>query len=154
MTGVGELRPQDPGYRETVRASFARQGIMATIGARLGDVGPGACDIHLDHRGGLTQQDGYFHGGVICTIGDSAAGYAAMTLSPPGGRVLTVEYKFNFMAPGDGERLVARGRVIRAGRTLAVCESDVFVVKGGVETRCAASLQTVFYLNPEPPGGG
>lgn len=149
-----EFRPQDPDYREAVRASFAKQGIMKTIGARMGEVGPGTCDILLDYRCGLSQQDGYFHGGVICTIGDSAAGYAAMTLSPPGGRVLSVEYKFNFMAPADGERLIARGRVIRAGRTLVVCKSDVFVIKDGVEIQCAASLQTIINFGSEPAAGG
>jgi uncharacterized protein (TIGR00369 family) len=144
---VADFEPRNPDYAEDVRQSFARQGVMATIGARLGDIRPGYCEVHLPFDDGLTQQDGYFHGGMICAIGDSAAGYAAMTLALPDSRVLTVEYKFNFMAPADGERLVARGRVIKAGRALAVCESDVFVFKGRAETRCAASLQTLIYID-------
>ena len=144
-----DFAPKNPDYADAVKESFAGQAIMATIGARLGEVRPGYCEIHLPHHDGLTQGDGYIDGGMICAIGDSAGGYAAMTLAPPGGRVLTVEHKFNFMAPGDGEHLVARARVIKAGRTLAVCEGDVFVHKGGVETRCAASQQTVIYVLPE-----
>ena len=147
---MADFELRNPDYAEDVRQSFARQGVMATIGARLGDIRPGNCEVPLPFDDGLTQQDGYFHGGMICAIGDSAAGYAAMTLASPGSRVLTVEYKFNFMAPGDGERLVARGRVIKAGRTLAVCESDVFVFKGLAETRCAASLQTLIYIDTPP----
>ena len=148
---MADFEPRNPDYAEAVRQSFARQGVMATIGARLGGIRPGYCEVHLPFDDGLTQQDGYFHGAMICAIGDSAAGYAAFTLAPPDVRVLTVEYKFNFIAPGDGERLVARGQVIKAGRSLAVCESDVFVFTGRAETRCAASLQTLIYID-SPPG--
>ena len=144
---MANFEPRNPGYTEAVRQSFALQGIMATIGARLGEIRPGYCEVHLPFDDGLTQQDGYFHGGMIAAIGDSAAGYAAFTLAPPKVRVLTVEYKFNFTAPGDGERLVARGQVIKSGRTLAVCHSDVFVFKGRAETQCAASLQTLIYID-------
>jgi uncharacterized protein (TIGR00369 family) len=97
----------------------------------------------------LTQQDGYFHGGVSGAIADSAAGYAAYSLTPPGTSVLSVEYKLNFVAPARGELLIARGQVIRAGRTLTVCRADVHVVRDGAEIICATLLSTIMALAPK-----
>jgi uncharacterized protein (TIGR00369 family) len=105
---------------ERVRASFARQGIMGHLSAMLTEVKPGYCEIRLPFRPELSQQHGYFHGGVIGTLGDSAGGYAAFTLMPTDAGVLTVEYKMKLLAPGDGRWLIARGRVIKAGRSLVV----------------------------------
>ncbi len=137
----------DPNYATRVRASFERQRIMAWIGARLTHLAPGHCEITLPHKPELTQQHGYIHGGIIGTIGDTAAGYAAYTLMPHDASVLTVEYKMNIMAPGDGELLVARGEVIRAGRSLVVARADVFAVKAGQETHCATLLQTLMTMH-------
>ena len=141
------ISPRDPNYATRVRASFERQRIMQWIGAKLTHLGPGLCEITLPHKPELTQQHGYIHGGIVGTIGDSAAGYAAYTLMPHDASVLTVEYKMNIMAPGDGECLIARGEVIRAGRTLVIARADVYAVKGGKETHCASLLQTLMTMH-------
>ena len=93
------------------------------------------------------QQHGYVHGGVVGMIADSAAGYAAMTMAPDDASVLTVEYKMNLVAPADGEKLVARGMVIRPGRTLIVTKAEVFAIKGGKETLCAIMQQTIMVMH-------
>lgn len=149
------FEPRFPGWEEAMRASFARQGAMRLIGAEVGAVEPGFVELCVTYRDDLTQQHGYFHGGVIGALADSACGYAAYTLAPADTSVLTVEYKLNILAPADGERLIARGRVKRAGRTLTVTHGDVFVEKQGVETLCATILQTIMVLpaNGSRPAG-
>jgi uncharacterized protein (TIGR00369 family) len=140
------FQAQDPNFEARVRASFARQGIMRLIGAELTRVEPGAATIELPHRADLTQQHGFFHAGMTATIADSAAGYAAYSLFPAGSSVLTVEFKINLIAPADGERLVATGRVKKPGRTLTVCEFEVVALKGGKPTLCALGLETLILL--------
>jgi len=95
----------DPDFERRVRTSFARQGFNETMGATLGRVTAGVVEIQLPFSAGVSQQHGYFHGGVMGAIGDSACGYAAMTLTPAGAEVLTREFKVNFLSPGRGERL-------------------------------------------------
>ena len=142
--------PPDPAYAERVRTSFQRQNVMALIGAQLSRIAPGECEIRLPYDPRLAQQHGYFHGGIIGTIADSAGGYAAFTLMPADSSVLTVEYKMNLLAPGDGDLLIARGRVMKPGRTLVVTSVDVTVRKGRRETPCAALLQTVMTMHGRP----
>lgn len=142
-----EFHAKDPAYAERVQASFDRQGVMALIGARVSRLAPGECEIQLPYRSDLTQQHGYFHGGIIGTIADSAGGYAAFTLMNHDSSVLTVEYKMNLLAPGDGELLVARGQVLKAGRSLVVTRVDAVVVKAGQETVCATLLQTLMTMH-------
>lgn len=141
--------PQDGAA--AVRASFARQGMMDLLGARLALVEPGTCVIELPFRPELSQQDGFFHAGALTTIADSAAGYAALSLMAPGARILTVELKINLLlAPGVGELALARGLVQKAGRTLTVVQSEVLVRRGAEETRVALMLATMIGL----PAGG
>lgn len=142
-----EFQAKDPAYAQRVQASFDRQKAMALLGARVSRLAPGECEIELPYRADLTQQHGYFHGGIIGTIADSAGGYAAFTLMPHDSSVLTVEYKMNLLAPGDGELLVARGKVLKAGRSLVVARVDAFVAKGGRETLCATLLQTLMTMH-------
>jgi uncharacterized protein (TIGR00369 family) len=142
--------PRNPDYAAVVRDSFARQGLMATLGAELAEVAPGRAVIVADYHDGLGQQHGFFHGGVIGAIADSAGGYAAFSLMPPESTVLTVEYKMNIVAPGRGERLIARGEVVRPGRTLTTSRADVFAVEDGAETLCATMLQTLMCLAAAP----
>ena len=142
--------PSYAAYAERVRDSFARQGVMALIGARLERVEPGECEIRLPYRPELCQQHGYFHGGIVGTIADSAGGYAAYTLMPQDASVLTVEYKMNLLAPADGDLLIARGKVVRPGRTLTVVSVDAAVLKNGRETLCATSLQTLMTMHGRP----
>ena len=117
--------------------------MMKLLGAVLERVAPGAVDIRLPFRAELTQQHGFLHAGVTTSIADSACGYAAFTLMPPGAAVLTVEFKVNLMAPAAGETFVARGRVLKAGRTLTICSGDVFAVAGEEEKQVLTMLATV-----------
>jgi uncharacterized protein (TIGR00369 family) len=126
-----------------VRQSFARQGYMATIGAQLVHVAPGEVDIALPFSERLSQQDGFLHAGVVAGVCDSACGYAALTTMEPGAEVLTVEFKINLLAPAAGERLVARGRILRAGRTLTVCRTDAFTINEGQEKHVATVTATL-----------
>ena len=138
--------PPNPDFEAAVRASFAQQKVMATIGAELSAVAPGDLEIALAFREDLTQQDSFLHAGVLATILDSACGYAAMTLVPAGARVLTVEFKANFLAPARGDRFVARASVKRSGRTLTASQADAFAVTGGRETLIATMLATIMTL--------
>lgn len=136
-------QPRDPAWQERVRESFARQTIMKTIGAGLVRVAPGEVEIELPFRDDLCQQHGFLHAGVVTAIADSACGYAALSLMPPSAAVLTVEFKVNLLAPARGDRFVARGRVLRPGRTLTVCSADVLAVADGRERPVAAMLTTM-----------
>ena len=120
---------------------------MQLIRATLPVIEHGRTEIHAPHWDGIEQQHGFVHGGVVGMIADSAAGYAAMTTVPASSSVLTVEYKLNLVAPADGEKLVARGQVVRPGRTLIVTRAEVFAVKGGDETLCALIQQTIMVMH-------
>ena len=144
----------DPDFAERVRKSFDAQGIMDHIGATLTLIEPGVCEIELPYSDAVSQQHGFFHGGVIGTIADSAGGYAAFGLMDAEDGILTVEYKLNLMARADGDLLVARGQVVRAGRTLTVARAEVGVVKNGVEVACAAMQQTLMRIVGRAEVGG
>lgn len=140
------FEPQNPHYEQRVRDSFQRQPIMSYLGAYLTEIKPGEVVIHLPYKRDLTQQHGFFHAGVIGTIADSAGGYAAFSLMPADASVLTVEYKINLMSPADGDLLMARARVIKAGRTLTVCLVECFIRKDGAEKLCALLQMTVMTM--------
>ena len=128
---------------ERVRASFARQGLMRHLGAGSPRSARARARSPAGPAAELTQQHGYVHAGVVAAIADSAAGYAALSLAPPGSEVLTVEFKLNLLAPAEGELLIARGRCVRAGRTLTVCEARSRRSRDGEETQCAVALVTM-----------
>lgn len=130
-------------YKERILASFDKQTFMKTLGARLVHVAPGEVDIALDARDGLQQQHGFFHAGVTTTIADSAAGYAAFSLFGAGDGVLSSEFKVNLLNPARGEQLLAKGRVIKPGRMLTICQSDVYSVANGIEEHVATGLFTM-----------
>lgn len=140
------FEPADAGYERRTRESFAKQGAMAHLGAVLERVQPGIVEISLPYRDELSQQHGFFHAGIVATVADSAGGYAAYTLFPADAGVLTVEFKVNLMAPADGERIVATGRVVRSGRTITVASFDVHAEKAGRRTHCATGLQTIMRI--------
>ncbi len=142
--------PKDPDFAARVRVSFARQGVMALIGARLSRVEPGLVEIELPYRADLCQQHGFFHAGITSTIADSAGGYAAFSLFPADASVLTTEFKINLLAPAEGELLRAVGRVVKPGRTLTVCEVEVLALKAGAARPCAKLLQTLMCLEGRP----
>jgi uncharacterized protein (TIGR00369 family) len=137
----------DPNFAERVRASFDKQNAMELIQATMPLIEHGMTEIHLPHWTGVEQQHGFVHGGVVGMIADSAAGYAAMTVVPASASVLTVEYKMNLVAPADGEKLIARGKVVRPGRTLIVTQAEVFAVNGEKETLCALMQQTIMVMH-------
>lgn len=143
---MAEFEPRNPEWEQAVRTSFAKQGMMDHIGAKLVNVRPGHCEIHLPYGEHISQQHGFFHGGVIATIADNAGGYAGFSLMGSGDGVLTVEFKLNIMAPADGELLIARGDVARAGKQLTVTTAEIVVVKNGRETPCALMQQTLMRI--------
>lgn len=131
---------------ERIRDSFSRQGLMATLGAVLGRIAPGEVEIALVPSPGIGQQHGFVHAGAVAAIADSAAGYAALSLMSAGSGVLTTEFKINLLAPAQGDRLVARGRVLKAGRTLTLAQSEVFAETAGGSRLVAfltATLMTI-----------
>jgi uncharacterized protein (TIGR00369 family) len=140
---VTEFTPIDPDYEARVRSSFEKQGVMQTIGATLTRVAPGEVVIEFAYDPSLTQQHGYIHAGVVTTVVDSACGYAAYTLMPPGSEVLSIEYKVNFMYPAKGESFKGIGKVLRSGRTITVCSGDVVAVERGKEKVVATMLATM-----------
>ena len=131
---------------DRVRASFEKQRVMATIGATLDRVDPGEVTISMPPNAGLTQQHGYLHAGVIATIADSACGYAALSLMPDDAAVLSIEFKTNMLAPADGERFVARGKVIKPGRTIMVCDATVHGLRNGAEKLVATMTGTMMVV--------
>src|SRR5437762_7913781 len=132
----------DPHFAIRIRASFGRQKAMALIGASLTNVAPGAVEVALPFRDDLTQQKGFVHGGIIGMIADTACGYAAYSLMPADCSLVTVEYKMNILAPGRGA-LIARGEVVKAGRTLTATRGEVYAQDG---TQIALMQQTLMML--------
>ncbi|HET7234788.1 MAG TPA: PaaI family thioesterase [Longimicrobium sp.] len=141
-------------YETRVRSSFAQQTAMATIGAEIAHVAPGEVDLRMAYRADLAQQHGYLHAGIVTTLADTAAGYAAYTLMPPGAAVLSVEFKVNLLAPAIGDTFAARARVKKAGRTLTVATADVFAERDGTERLIATMQGTMIALNDREQGTG
>lgn len=137
------FQPQFSEYKSKVQQSFASQKFMSHIGAELIDVQPGYCEIHVPFNDKLTQQNGFFHAGVISTIADNTAGYASLSLMKEHSKVLSVEFKVNLLRPGAGDKLIGKGQVLKYGKTLTVCRSDVYIIKDGIEKLCAAAQLTM-----------
>jgi uncharacterized protein (TIGR00369 family) len=137
------LAPQDPAYEARVRESFSRQSHMATLGAEIVFLAPGEVHLAFPFAARFCQQNGFMHAGAIASVADSANGYAAYSLAPPDTDVLAVEFKVNLLAPARGAGFLACGRVLRAGRTLTVCQADVFTTGEKERTLIATMLSTV-----------
>ena len=121
-----QFEVQNPAYEQAVRASFAQQTFMAHLGAELTAVSPGNVTIEMPVTPDLSQQHGFVHAGATTAIVDSACGYATLSLLPPGSEVVTVEFKMNLLASALGVKMIAHGRVVRPGRTLTVCQGELF----------------------------
>ncbi|GIK80576.1 MAG: PaaI family thioesterase [Xanthobacteraceae bacterium] len=132
-----DLHPQ---IEARVRESFARQNAMATIGAKLGNVRAGEVEIVIPFDPRFTQQHGFLHAGITAMIVDTACGFAALSLMPPDAAVLTTEFKLNLLAPGQGQRFLARGRVVRPGKKLMVCLGEVFAETDGMPAKQTALM--------------
>jgi uncharacterized protein (TIGR00369 family) len=135
--------PKDPAFEARVRASFAKQGLMATLGAYLTRVSPGEVEIALPPSPAVAQQHGFVHAGAVAAVADNAAGYAALSMMPPGAGVLTTEFKINLVAPAAGELILARGRVVKAGRTLTLAQAEVVARRDGAEKLVALLTATL-----------
>ena len=142
--------PRDPDFEQRVRASYARQAAMATLGETLSQVAPGQVVIELPFRPDLTQQHGFLHAGVVTTAMDSACGYAAMSLMERGAAVLSVEFKVNLLAPARGVRFRASGRVVRAGRNLTVVTGEFRAVDGAGDPLVAMMTATMMAVRDRP----
>jgi uncharacterized protein (TIGR00369 family) len=129
-----------------IRTSFAKQGLMRTLGATLGKVTSGQVEIVLEPKPEVSQQHGFVHAGAISAIADSAAGYAALSVMPRNRGVLTTEFKINLLAPARGDRLVARGKVLKAGRTLTLAQTEVFAENQGKEQLIAFLTATLMAI--------
>jgi len=131
----------NPSFVEEIKQSFARQSLMQMIGAELGHIEPGRVEIKLPYRSDLAQQHEYLHAGIVSTIADTACGYAAFSLMPPGSEVLSVEFKVNLLRPARGEHFVARAEVVKAGKTLTVVRADVFAISEENQNALIATMQ-------------
>src|SRR5215204_917452 len=131
QVGAMEASDECPEWEWRVRSSFAKQGLMSTLGAALGELAPGTVEIVLRPSQAISQQHGFVHAGAVSAIADTAAGYAALSMMPAGRGVLTTEFKINLLAPAIGEMILARGKVVKAGRTLTLAQTEVFSESGG-----------------------
>lgn len=130
-------------FVERIASSFAKQGMMKTLGATLGKISSGAVEIELKPSPAIAQQHGFVHAAALTAIADNACGYSALSLMPEGTGVLTTEFKLNLVAPAAGDLIVARGRVVKAGRTLSLCQAEVFAVSDGQEKLVALMTATM-----------
>ena len=140
------FEPKDPNFAERVRASFGRQKVMATLGITIDELRAGEIVLRMPYHSLYTQQHGFMHAGIISTALDSSCGYAAYSLMSDDAAVLTVEFKTNLLAPAEGEYFIFRGRVIKPGRTLTLCDSQAFAVRNGSEKLVATMTGTLMAL--------
>ena len=146
MAAAPRFEPRDPQYAARVKASFARQDAMKTIGATLASVQPGIVEIEMPWAQALTQQHGFLHAGMVATGLDSACGYAGFSLMPADAAVLTVEYKINLLAPAQGQRFRMVGEVVKPGRTLTIVEGKAYAIEDGNEKLIATMNATLMAL--------
>jgi len=128
------FQPKDANFADRVRASFARQRVMQTLGVEITRLAPGEIELAMPFEAAFTQQHGFVHAGIMATVLDSACGYAAFSLMPANAAVLTVEFKANLLAPAKGERFAFRAHVVKPGRTLTVCDARAFALEDGAQT--------------------
>jgi uncharacterized protein (TIGR00369 family) len=144
------FQPKDPNFADRVRASFARQRMMQTLGVEIAQLAPGEIELAMPYGVAFTQQHGFIHAGVMATVLDSACGYAAYSLMSADAAVLTVEFKINLLAPAKGERFLFRAQVVKPGRTLTVSDGRAFAVDGGSEKLVATMNGTLMAVYDRP----
>lgn len=140
------FEPRDPHFEARVKASFARQHVMKTLGIDIADLRAGEIELRMPYRPAYTQQHGFIHAGIIATALDSACGYAAFSLMPADAAVLTVEFKTNLVAPAKGDYFLFRARVVKPGRTITVCDGQAFAVEADKEKLVATMTGTLMAL--------
>lgn len=139
----------EPTIEQRVRASFARQELINTLNGQIAHISPGELHIEAPFDKRFTQQDGFLHAGIVTSLIDSACGYAAYTLMPDESRVLTVEFKVNFLNPAQGERFRAEGRVVKPGKTISVCEGKFYSLDNGQESLIAMMQATMICIQKD-----
>ena len=144
------FEPRDPQFEARVKASFARQQTMKTLGIEIADLRAGEIELRMPHTRAYTQQHGFIHAGIIATALDSACGYAAFSLMPADAAVLTVEFKTNLVAPAKGQYFLFRAHVVKPGRTITVCDAHAFAVDAGQEKLVATMTGTLMALFDRP----
>ena len=134
------FQPKDANFADRVRASFARQRVMQTLGVEITRLAPGEIELAMPFEAAFTQQHGFVHAGIMATVLDSACGYAAFSLMPADAAVLTVEFKTNLLAPAKGERFAFRAHVVKPGRTLTFCDARAFALEDSGNERLVATM--------------
>ncbi|WP_025899862.1 PaaI family thioesterase [Sneathiella glossodoripedis] len=147
-----KFQAKNPDFEAVVRDSFARQPFMAHVNAEMTALAPGVCELKTVRMTELTQQHGFFHGGLVVSLADSAAGYAAYSLFPPSSTVLTVDLKTNFLNPANGQMLKAVGTVISEGDKLYHVKAEAFSIDNGKEKLCLTGLFTMMCLQGKSDG--
>ena len=140
------LNPRDTEFEARVRASFARQTAMATLGIEIVSVRAGEVELRMPYAAAYTQQHGFIHAGIITTALDTACGYAAFSVMPDNAAVLTVEFKTNLLAPARGDYFLFRAHVVKPGRTITVCDAQAFAIEDGKEKLVATMTGTLMAL--------
>jgi uncharacterized protein (TIGR00369 family) len=143
---MAEVTPKNPDFRAATTALFAAQPAMATLGLSIVAIDPGSVELAMAHAPALTQQNGFIHAGIITAGLDNACGMAAFTLMPAEAAILTVEFKTNLLAPAKGDRFLFRAQVLKAGRTLTVCEARAFALQDGQDVLVASMTGTLMAL--------
>jgi uncharacterized protein (TIGR00369 family) len=151
MTGTTFL-PRDPDFDRRVRASFACQQVMATLGIEISQLSPGAIELNMPYAAAYTQQHGFMHAGIIATALDSACGYAAFSLMPANAGVLTVEFKTSLLAPAQGQRFIFQAHVVKPGKTLTFCEAKALAADGNADPRLVATMSATLMAIYDRPG--
>jgi len=144
---MSDYHPLDLKVEQRIRESFARQGLINMLNGKITHVSPGELHIEAPFDERFTQQDGFLHAGIVTTLIDSACGYAAYTLMPADSRVLSVEFKVNFLSPAQGERFRAEGHVVKSGKTLTVCEGKLFALQAEGEKLVAMMQATMICVH-------
>jgi uncharacterized protein (TIGR00369 family) len=143
---MATFKPQDANFEARVRASFARQTAMATLGIEISTLNPGEVELNMPYSAAYSQQHGFIHAGIVTTALDTACGYAAFSLMPEDAAVLTIEFKTNLIAPARGDYFLFRARVLKPGRTITVCEAQAFAAEAGKEELVATMTGTLMAL--------
>ncbi|MCE8508756.1 PaaI family thioesterase [Ruegeria pomeroyi] len=143
---MSEFQPRFGGFEQKVRDSFARQPVMATLGARIDALSAGRIELSMPYDPAFAQQHGFLHAGIVSTVPDSACGYAAFSLMEKEAAVLTVEFKANFLNPAQGQRFAFRAEVVKPGRTLTVATATAYAKQDGQERAIATMTATLMAL--------
>lgn len=149
MTGRIEkivFTPIDKNYKNKVQKSFDRQRAMNSLGITIENIEPGRIELKMPYLEDYTQQHGFVHAGILSTAMDSACGYAAFSLMPEEAAVLTIEYKINLLAPAQGDFFIVIGKVLKAGRTIIVCQAEAYSNKEGEQKLVARMTGTMMTI--------